>query len=463
MTGMNYPGGNASTAYNAAGQTSNQQFGDSRGTQFSYGYDSNGRLNQRQGEGADWQYGYDAADRLTSANHGVNNYSYQYDPNGNRLEGGQQYDDFNKLLSSQTVDYEHDANGNRIRETDLETGDVTEYGYDALNRLTSAEFYPEGATTPAWNASYQYDAFNRRTEKAVTGTITEDTDYLWFGSRLVAEYDIGVSIPTKRYRYTESTFAPVSYSEGNNDYAVHSDYLDTPKVLTDVSGNVVWNTVLSPYGNTMENTDSDGDGQNIVFNLRFPGQYHDRETGLYYNWNRTYDPENGRYVQSDPIGLAGGLNTYGYVLGNPISLIDPTGMHGQMTRHKGRQTNSLTRLQQAERLGALADAATAISFLVPPAAIVTGPVSLLASTGSAIESAVGGDIVSSADSGGEIVYGSILASIVEQKLKGKILPEIADRIARGIESGILTIDNLEDYAQSFGASAQKSGDQLCRK
>ena len=261
MTGMNYPGGSASTAYNAAGQTSSQQFGDSLGTQFSYGYDSNGRLNQRQGEGADWQYGYDAANRLTSANHGADDYGYQYDPNGNRLEGGQQYDEFNKLLSSQSTDYDHDANGNRIRQTDLETGDVTEYGYDALNRLTSAKFYPEGADTPAWNASYQYDAFNRRTGKTVSGAIVEDTEYLWFGSRLVAEYDSGASTPAKRYRYTENSFAPVSYSEGNNDFAVHSDYLDTPKALTNTSGNVVWNTVLSPYGDTTENTDPDGDGQ----------------------------------------------------------------------------------------------------------------------------------------------------------------------------------------------------------
>ena len=232
------------------------------------------------------------------------------------------------MLSSQSRDYDHDANGNRIRQTDLETGDVTEYGYDALNRLTSAEFYPEGAGTPAWNASYQYDAFNRRIGKTVAGNITENTEYLWFGSRLVAEYDSGASTPAKRYRYTENSFAPVSYSEGNNDFAVHSDYLDTPKALTNTSGNVVWNTVLSPYGNTVENTDPDGDGQEIAFNLRFPGQYHDRETGLYYNWNRTYDPESGRYIQSDPLGLYDGPNTYTYGYSNPVNYIDPTGEWG---------------------------------------------------------------------------------------------------------------------------------------
>ena len=80
-----------------------------------------------------------------------------------------------------------------------------------------------------------------------------------------------------------------------------------------------------PFGVTPPNEDPDGDGIAFDLPLRLPGQYYDRETGLHYNYFRDYDPATGRYVQSDPIGLEGGINSYLYADADPLSRIDPTG------------------------------------------------------------------------------------------------------------------------------------------
>ena len=108
-------------------------------------------------------------------------------------------------------------------------------------------------------------------------------------------------------------------------YYIHNDKLGTPQALTNESGQVVWTAAYDPFGKATVNEDPDNDGNGVTFNLRQPGQYEDVETGLFYNLNRHYSPDTGRYISSDPIGLEGGLNTYTYVEGNPINATDPTG------------------------------------------------------------------------------------------------------------------------------------------
>ena len=106
---------------------------------------------------------------------------------------------------------------------------------------------------------------------------------------------------------------------GEQLYFYHNDHLGTPQMMTDEDQNVVWEAEYRPFGQVVIVTEE------VENNLRFAGQYYDRESNLHYNYFRDYDPSIGRYTEGDPIGLFGGLNTYLYVEGNPINLIDPTG------------------------------------------------------------------------------------------------------------------------------------------
>ena len=104
-------------------------------------------------------------------------------------------------------------------------------------------------------------------------------------------------------------------------YYVHTDHLGTPKTITDRQQSVVWAAAYLPFGQADVTTEL------LVNNLRFPGQYFDAESGLHYNYFRDYDPSIGRYIQPDPIGLAGGINSYSYARENPLSNADRMGLH----------------------------------------------------------------------------------------------------------------------------------------
>ena len=100
---------------------------------------------------------------------------------------------------------------------------------------------------------------------------------------------------------------------------LHTDHLATPRFGTNAAGSTVWTWDSGAFG-------KEAATGSATVNLRFPGQYYDAEAGLHYNWNRYYNPATGRYVSSDPIGLAGGLATYTYVSASPIMFYDPRGL-----------------------------------------------------------------------------------------------------------------------------------------
>ena len=128
---------------------------------------------------------------------------------------------------------------------------------------------------------------------------------------------------------TSSTPATITVGPKQTQlYFIQADHLGTPRLITDQNNATVWRNlpITEAFGNSPVEDDPNNTGNRFEFNLRFPGQYADKETGTNYNFFRDYDSSIGRYLQSDPIGLEGGINTYGYVGGKPISQADPTGL-----------------------------------------------------------------------------------------------------------------------------------------
>ena len=119
------------------------------------------------------------------------------------------------------------------------------------------------------------------------------------------------------------TFAPSGYFSIRY---IHGDHLGTPQIVTDDTGEIIWSARYLPFGEVVLDEDPDGDLETYNLNIRFHGQYFDYESGLHSNYFRDYDPSTGRYLESDPIGLNGGVNTYSYVLNNPLFWVDPLGL-----------------------------------------------------------------------------------------------------------------------------------------
>ncbi len=331
--------------YNAANQLTGWKWSD--GTAYSKTYDSNGRLKTfplgnktrtlnydnlgnitgwtdqptsgSAGSNSDGEskiFSYDALSRLTTYAKKKDTATFEsqlfsYDANGNRLELQDNeiqtvysiLENSNRLTKVNQTEYQYDNNGNIIND-----GEHT-YTYDARNRLSSVD----------GTNSYLYNTNNMRVKKT---TANGTTLYGWDNDRIFAEYNPdGTAI--QETVYFGST--PVALLKDGQTYRIFADQIDTPRVLTDSSNTVLWAWDSKPFGESQPNEDVDQDGTKLSYNLRFPGQYYDAETGKHYNFNRDYDPVTGRYVQSDPIGLDGGMNGYGYVDNLPLSIYDILG------------------------------------------------------------------------------------------------------------------------------------------
>jgi len=263
-----------------------------------YGYDSLHRLTSYSGFGVDIGYAYDANGNRTEQNGTSGTLTSTIDPNSNRLTaltsgGGAQ-------------NFQYDANGSQTSDG------VKTYGYDGAGRLTAA--------SP--NASYTYNGLGQRVSKTV-GTSTTLFVYDEAG-HLVGEYNAAGTGAIREHAWLGDT--PIAVLRGTSAYYVHADHLNTPRQIDNQAGDPVWLWDTITFGASAADQDPLSTGTNFDYRLRHPGQYYDWETGLFQNWFRDYNPNVGRYAESDPIGLEGGLNTYAYALLDPLSYIDPTGL-----------------------------------------------------------------------------------------------------------------------------------------
>lgn len=275
----------------------------------------------------DKHFNYDALDRLTQYSSGTTSQGYAYDDNGNRLTlqtgtGHVTYTyaaDSNRLVSqvsgAVTQKNKYDTAGN------LTKGGAITYLYDARGRLTRV-------TVQNAKTEYAINGLGQRVGKSGPSIPTGAVNFVYDeAGHLMGEYDASGAMIQETVWLGD---LPVMVLKTNTHYFVNPDHLGAPRSVAFANGRALWTWDHDPFGVAQPNQNPNGFG-NFVYNLRFPGQYYDSETGLHYNMARDYDPNTGRYIQSDPIGLAGGVNTYGYVGGNPIGFVDSAGLDWELS------------------------------------------------------------------------------------------------------------------------------------
>jgi RHS repeat-associated protein len=342
----------------------------------SYGYDKAGQLtaigDTRRGN---LSYRYDPVGRLLEANGRLGRETFAFDPAGNIADatGNDSRSGLhavNRLLDNLLKEYagttyRYDQRGNMTER--VKNGKKTAFEWDGFNRMTAA-------TSEEGSTRFSYDPLGRRIAKRSRDAMTLfgwDGDTLAFESTqsmagdserqgrgssvhyihepdsfvplvqirqakaiaLSASTDVKALMEANGGRYDiaqdplwngEQLPAPAAFAKEEIAF-YQCDHIGTPQELTDHNGQVAWSAQYKAWGEAKEVISEAGRRAGFANPIRFQGQYLDDETGLHYNRHRYYDPQAGRFVSSDPLGLGGGINTHAYVP-NPVAWVDPLGL-----------------------------------------------------------------------------------------------------------------------------------------
>ena len=295
-----------------------------------FGYDDAFRITSTTDSvsgGPGWTLGYDSLDRLNSASSSGTTIGYTYDANGNRLS----------QTGTSASTYTVSGTSNRLSSTSgalvrsytysnsgsvLATG-VTTHTYYNSGRMQTAKLGAAAVTT------YSYNGLGQRIEKA-GGAISTAVYFLYDeAGHLLGEYNIsGGTLTTVQETVWLGDIPVATLRAGSGSagvFYVYTDQLNSPRKVTDTSDQLRWKWDPTPFGEGAPSENPQSLGA-FAYNLRFPGQYFDVESGLNYNYYRDYDTATGRYVESDPLGLRGGIGTFAYAAGSPVESTDRFGL-----------------------------------------------------------------------------------------------------------------------------------------
>lgn len=345
------------------------------GLDLTYGYDAVGNLTSlASGSPPPLEYGYDALGRLTESRDGPTQAvidQYTYDKTGNRTSytdslGTKTYaypSTSHRLSSVADENRTYDPVGNT-----LSIGTAREFDYNDAGRMSRVR---NGGVV-----AMEY-AYNGRGEQLRKHLGTSETQMLYDeAGHWLGDYGASGAVSQQAVWLDD---LPVGVLDSGQLYYVQPDHLGATRSVIDPSRNVAvwaWDLKGEAFGGTQPDQDADSDGAVLILNLRYPGQRYDSATGLSQNYFRDYEFTTGRYLQSDPIGLGGGISTYSYTHSSPLLFSDPFGLStvGQCANPANYAACAAAGMVPGSgATGSSASAAAAAGSAVATGALLTSP------------------------------------------------------------------------------------------